>query len=171
MIGMLVQSWAIPMTPQRSRMIQGIMTGIGFLGAGGIISVRGLTTAASIWTTASIGILIGIGFYFPALVTTLLTLGALTLLRLLEERLFHRYEMQLYVRQKRQGALHEPAILSLIKAHGFAPSSLSAYGAGEGRFLDYKVVLTTVDKNNSHRLIETLADDIRFVEFGLVPLE
>src|SRR4051812_30353920 len=47
-----------------SRVIQGIMSGIGFLGAGGIIkegfSVRGLTTAASIWMTASIGVLIGV---------------------------------------------------------------------------------------------------------------
>ena len=58
---------------------------LGFLGAGGIIkegfSVRGLTTAASIWMTASIGVLIGVGFYFPALVTTLLTLGALSPIR------------------------------------------------------------------------------------------
>lgn len=157
------------------RIIQGVMSGIGFLGAGGIIkegfSVRGLTTAASIWMTASIGVLIGVGFYFPALVTTLLTLGALTLLRWLEERLLHRHKVQLYLRQNRQGALHEPAILSIIAAHGFAASSLSAYGASEGRFLDYKAVLTTVDQNNSHRLIETLADDTRFVEFGLVPLE
>src|SRR5204862_893755 len=49
-----------------TRMAQGIMTGIGFLGAGVIIkegfSVRGLTTAASIWITAAIGILAGIGF-------------------------------------------------------------------------------------------------------------
>ena len=166
---------AHPYDVSASRIIQGIMTGIGFLGAGGIIkegfSVRGLTTAASIWMTASIGILIGVEFYFPALVTTLLTLGALTLLRWLEERLFHRHEVQLYLRQRRQGALHEPAILSIIAAHGFAASSLSAYGASEGRFLDYKAVLTTADKNNSRRLIETLADDARFVEFGLVPLD
>ena len=51
-----------------TRMAQGIMTGIGFLGAGVIfkegLTVRGLTTAASIWITAAIGILIGIGFYF-----------------------------------------------------------------------------------------------------------
>jgi putative Mg2+ transporter-C (MgtC) family protein len=50
-----------------TRMAQGIMTGIGFLGAGVImregLSVRGLTTAASIWITAGIGILVGIGFY------------------------------------------------------------------------------------------------------------
>ena len=53
-----------------TRMAQGIMTGIGFLGAGVImregLTVRGLTTAASIWTTAGIGVLIGVGFYFPA---------------------------------------------------------------------------------------------------------
>src|SRR4029434_7555006 len=56
-----------------TRMAQGIMTGIGFLGAGVIIkeglSVRGLTTAASIWITAAIGILAGIGFYFPLVFT------------------------------------------------------------------------------------------------------
>ena len=53
-----------------TRMAQGIMTGIGFLGAGVIfkegLTVRGLTTAASIWVTAAIGILVGIGFWFAA---------------------------------------------------------------------------------------------------------
>jgi putative Mg2+ transporter-C (MgtC) family protein len=55
-----------------TRMAQGIMTGIGFLGAGVIfkegLTIRGLTTAASIWTTAAIGILVGIGFWLPAIV-------------------------------------------------------------------------------------------------------
>ena len=54
-----------------TRVAQGIMTGIGFIGAGAIIKdgliVRGLTTAASIWITAAIGVLVGIGFYFPAM--------------------------------------------------------------------------------------------------------
>jgi putative Mg2+ transporter-C (MgtC) family protein len=72
---------AIRMDP--TRMAQGIMTGVGFLGTGVIfkegLSVRGLTTAASIWMTASIGILVGIGFWFPAIcgtITSLLVLGA-----------------------------------------------------------------------------------------------
>jgi putative Mg2+ transporter-C (MgtC) family protein len=166
---------AQPYDVSASRMIQGIMSGIGFLGAGGILkegfSVRGLTTAASIWMTASIGILIGVGFYFPALITTLLTLSILTLLRWLEGRVLHRHEVQLYLRQNRQGALHEPAIRSIIAAHGFTTLSVSAYGSGEGRFVDYKAVLTTEDKRNGHRLLETLTDDRRFVEFSLVPLE
>ena len=53
-----------------TRMAQGIMTGIGFLGAGVIFkegaTVRGLTTAATIWITSAIGVLIGVGFYFAA---------------------------------------------------------------------------------------------------------
>src|SRR6267378_2097441 len=61
-----------------TRMAQGIMTGIGFLGAGVImkegLTIRGLTTAASIWITAAIGIMIGVGFYFPAGISTAMTL-------------------------------------------------------------------------------------------------
>src|SRR6188768_699460 len=74
-----------------TRMAQGIMTGIGFLGAGVIfkegLTVRGLPTAASIWITAAIGILVGIGFYFPAVMATLLTLGTLSLFRWIEARM------------------------------------------------------------------------------------
>src|ERR1700750_327107 len=74
-----------------TRMAQGIMTGIGFFGAGVIVkegaSVRGLTTAASIWITAAIGILAGVGFYFPVVIATVLTLGTLSLFRLIEARM------------------------------------------------------------------------------------
>ena len=74
-----------------TRMAQGIMTGIGFLGAGVImrdgLTVRGLTTAASIWITAGIGILVGIGFYFPAVLTTVLSLGALAGFRWIERHI------------------------------------------------------------------------------------
>src|SRR5256885_6810125 len=71
-----------------TRMAQGIMTGIGFLGAGVIfkegLTVRGLTTAASIWITAAIGILLGIGFYFAATVGAIATLAVLAAFRFIE---------------------------------------------------------------------------------------
>ena len=58
------------------------MTGIGFLGAGVIVkeglNVRGLTTAASIWITAAIGILAGVGLYLPLVVSVILTLAVLS---------------------------------------------------------------------------------------------
>src|SRR3954453_3329579 len=73
-----------------TRMAQGIMTGIGFLGAGVIfkegLTVRGLTTAASIWVTAAIGILVGIGFWFAAVVGAIAALIVLALFRYIEAR-------------------------------------------------------------------------------------
>jgi len=66
-----------------SRVIQGMITGIGFLGAGTILihgkDVRGLATAASIWGMAAIGIVIGMGIYFEAVIATLLFLLVLKL--------------------------------------------------------------------------------------------
>lgn len=57
--------------PDLTRVIQGILTGIGFLCAGVImregLNISGLTTAASIWTASVIGVLIGVGFYFAAI--------------------------------------------------------------------------------------------------------
>src|SRR5438309_4092943 len=90
-----------------TRMAQGIMTGIGFLGAGVIfkegLTVRGLTTAASIWTTAAIGILIGIGFYFAATVGAAATLTILAAFRFLEQRLpaeFYAHHMIRFAREE-----------------------------------------------------------------------
>src|SRR5881296_3427856 len=79
---------AVPLDAIRTdptRMAQGIMTGIGFLGAGVIfkegLTVRGLTTAASIWVTAAIGILLGIGFYFAATLGAAATIAILAAFR------------------------------------------------------------------------------------------
>src|SRR5262252_3130313 len=71
-----------------TRVAQGIMTGIGFLGAGVIfregLTVRGLTTAASIWVTAAIGIVVGVGFYFVAVLGAVAALVVLALFLALE---------------------------------------------------------------------------------------
>jgi len=70
-----------------TRIAAQIVTGIGFLGAGAIIreglSVRGLTTAGSLWVVAAIGMAAGAGYYWPAVVATALTIFALWPLRLL----------------------------------------------------------------------------------------
>ena len=70
----------------QARVAAGIVTGIGFLGAGAIIrrsegGVKGLTTAATIWITAGIGMAAGSGMYIIASVTTLLVLAVLLLPR------------------------------------------------------------------------------------------
>jgi len=78
-----------------SRIAAQIVTGIGFLGAGAIIreglSVRGLTTAASLWVSAAIGMAAGAGYYEAAVAATALTLFALWPLRLFAFRLVERW--------------------------------------------------------------------------------
>jgi putative Mg2+ transporter-C (MgtC) family protein len=82
-----------------SRVIQGILTGVGFLGAGVILRdpaghVTGLTTAATIWVCAVLGLVCGLGYWFVLGITVALTTIILLLGRPLErlaERLFHRH--------------------------------------------------------------------------------
>jgi putative Mg2+ transporter-C (MgtC) family protein len=77
-----------------TRIAAQIVTGIGFLGAGAIIrhgwSVRGLTTAASLWVVAAIGIASGAGYYSAAVITTVLVLVSLWPLRILAYHFFER---------------------------------------------------------------------------------
>jgi putative Mg2+ transporter-C (MgtC) family protein len=75
-----------------SRVIQGIVTGIGFLGAGSILKVadehriRGLTSAAGIWMTAAIGVTVGLGMLGLAILAAILTLIVLSVLTRFEAR-------------------------------------------------------------------------------------
>ena len=76
-----------------SRVLQGIVAGIGFLGAGAIIKlnekeqIKGLTTAATIWSTAAIGVAAGLGLAITAAVATLLALAILALLPRVERHI------------------------------------------------------------------------------------
>ena len=76
-----------------------IVTGIGFLGAGAIIrqglSIRGLTTAATLWVVAAIGLASGAGYYSAAIITTGVTLVALGPLRIAARRVTSRFRGEL----------------------------------------------------------------------------
>ncbi len=71
-----------------ARVAAGIVTGIGFIGAGMIFreenKVRGLTTAAEVWVMGAIGIAVGIGYYFAALATTLIVIFILIPMKYVE---------------------------------------------------------------------------------------
>jgi putative Mg2+ transporter-C (MgtC) family protein len=79
-----------------TRIAAGVITGIGFLGAGAIIrereGVKGLTTAASLWVVAGIGLAMGCGFYSAGLYTTVLVLISLVFLRQLENKILGKDE-------------------------------------------------------------------------------
>ena len=75
---------------EQADVLQGLMTGIGFVGAGAIIkhsgSVSGLATAAALWTTGAIGAAVAYGFYALAIVLSLTNLFILAITRKLERR-------------------------------------------------------------------------------------
>ena len=79
---------AFTTNPDPTRVVQGIVTGVGFLGAGVILhegfSTRGLTSAASIWFSAAIGVMIGVGFYLAAIALALAAVFCMTLLNRFE---------------------------------------------------------------------------------------
>jgi len=155
-----------------TRMGQGIMTGIGFLGAGVIVkermTVRGLTTAGSIWMTAAIGILIGVGFYFAAALATLLTMGTLSLFRLIESRLPALYYGRIQVRMPSETALSEEEISGIIRDHDFRPSDPSYHLTSKGNLYEFKMTVRTRNTNNFSKLAEALAANRNIQEFDLM---
>lgn len=156
-----------------TRMAQGIMTGIGFLGAGVImregLTVRGLTTAASIWTTAGIGILAGIGFYFPAALATALALGTLALFRWIEARMPAQIYAQFHVRFTRGNAMSEPELRGLVKGLGFTVANLHYRLEDGGRYLEYRMVLQCSAQTQLQQLVETLEKLPIIYEFRVSP--
>jgi putative Mg2+ transporter-C (MgtC) family protein len=156
-----------------TRMAQGIMTGIGFLGAGAIIkegfSVRGLTTAASIWITAAIGILTGIGFYFAALIGTVLVIGTLSTFRWIEARLPTETYAIFSVRFRREASMTEPALRELIQSTGFSLHNLSYRLHGDLAQFEYRMVLRTLDAGNARVLSDKLTADASVLEFRIAP--
>lgn len=158
-------AWHTPSTVSRAtldptRMAQGIMTGIGFLGAGAIIkdglTVRGLTTAGSIWTTAAIGVLIGIGFYFPATLALALTLGTLSAFRWLETQIPAQFYAHFSIRFAPDAVLSEPEMRELVAKHGFTIANLSYRLDRLDEFFEYSMVIRTNRADNARAFSETL---------------
>ncbi len=96
------------------RMAAGVITGIGFLGAGTILHARGtiagLTTATTLWVVAGLGLVIGAGYYVPALLYTGLTIATLILFRRIEESYLRKAQFQYHVKFKER-----PYILSSLR--------------------------------------------------------
>ncbi|MDH5691660.1 MAG: MgtC/SapB family protein [Gammaproteobacteria bacterium] len=156
-----------------TRMAQGLMTGIGFLGAGVIMkerfTIRGLTTAASIWVTASIGILIGMGFYFPALLATVLALGVLSLFRWFERRLPTLTFANLSVHTARRSSLSLDDLREILDYLNCKVSVLSYHLENEGKQIKYEMTLSTRNGDNFDRLAQTLGQVEEIEKFSVMP--
>ena len=153
-----------------TRMAQGIMTGIGFLGAGVIfkegLTVRGLTTAASIWVTAAIGILVGIGFWYPAILGAVGVLLVLAIFRFIERRLPSEFYAHHMLRFKRNQVMGEAEVQKMIHAHGFTIANLSSRLTEGGQQFEYRMTIKSRDRKNAEKLSNHLRGLPKSSNFG-----
>ena len=156
-----------------TRMAQGIMTGIGFLGAGVImragLNIRGLTTAASIWITAAIGIVLGVGLYVAGLATAAATIGVLSAFRWVEQRTPTMHYARLTVRFPRSEHLDQPEVEALVAHHHVDAARPSYHLEDQGRTYRYEMVVRTRDPAHYAHLSEALRAQQRVLEFSIEP--
>ncbi|SDM03111.1 putative Mg2+ transporter-C (MgtC) family protein [Modicisalibacter muralis] len=157
-----------------TRMAQGIMTGIGFLGAGVIfkegLTVHGLTTAASIWITSALGILFGVGFLLPAVVATVATLLTLSIFRWVEDLLPSEYYADHQLSYLIDAVPEEEQVRELLKQHGCLVKTMRYRLMEHGSVFQYHMVLQTHDRRNLVKLAEYLRHhQSNVLEFQLAP--
>jgi putative Mg2+ transporter-C (MgtC) family protein len=134
-----------------ARLAAQVVSGIGFLGAGAILrygtSVKGLTTAASLWTNAMVGLAVGAGHYFAAVATTVMLLAILVLLNVLEKKWIRGYEtITVSVT-----ALHNPGLLeNLVEMLGSLKKKVLSISMESD---------LTEDSYTARVVVKTIADD------------
>lgn len=110
-------------SPDPTRVIQGIVTGIGFLCAGVIMregfNISGLTTAASLWASSVIGILVGVGFYAAAMMLALLCAVSMVWISKLEGWLPARQAVAIGLKFDKDFLPSESILNKIANAHGY----------------------------------------------------
>ncbi|MGE5529766.1 MAG: MgtC/SapB family protein [Patescibacteria group bacterium] len=154
-----VYGFAPSWTRDPARLAAQVISGIGFLGAGTIlregITVKGLTTAASLWVVAGIGLAIGSGFYLGAVVTTALAVMSLFFLEKLEKRYISPRALTLEAEiEDRPGQLG--TMCSAIGLHGLSIRHIEMERDGETGTV---VVIVQVEGRQANPA--ALLDDLR----------
>ncbi|MEW6372243.1 MAG: MgtC/SapB family protein [Pseudomonadota bacterium] len=145
-----------------TRVMQGVVTGIGFLGAGVIMregfNISGLTTAASIWGSSVIGILVGVGFYLAAMGLAFFAAMIMIYLNRVEAVLPSRRAVAVMLRFKedflpKEDALREAALERGYQIAGSSLTILASNGRQEWRF-----VALALSRHNRATLTELAAE-------------
>ncbi len=141
-----------------TRVIQGIVTGIGFLGAGVImrdgLNISGLTTAASIWTCSAIGIMVGVGFYGAAIMLTLLSALCMMWISKLEGWLPSRPAIAVTLEFQKDFVPQEHTLRDVAYAHGYDIASGSFSIRSSNEKLEWRFVAIALGKNRGAAMNE-----------------
>ena len=149
-----------------------VISGIGFLGVGTILitgnmQVKGLTTAAGLWSTAAVGICVGVGFYPAAILATLLLVFVIVLLHKLDNVFFaHSADLEVYL--EIIGAENINKTVGKIKTLGYRISEMDIHAAKSGtpNAIGVEMTLKTVGKRNKEMLVSNI-QAIECVSFAI----
>lgn len=141
-----------------TRIIQGIVTGIGFLGAGVIMkegfNISGLTTAASLWAASVIGVMVGVGFYAAAILLSMLSAASMIWISKVESMLPSRHAVAVMMQFKKSVSPDLNQIKQFALAHGYQFASGSVGISGEGGMMRWNFVLIALSKSSGRPLTE-----------------
>ena len=148
-----------------------VVSGIGFLGAGAIIrlgnNVRGLTTAASIWFVAAVGLAIGGGMFLVAGCAVVLGLITLILLRVFEKRVFPSARFKLLEVSYRDNSPNTKEVLNIVKVAHISTQSVDVIHGSKTKGTKLRLLVrvpVTVDIASIARSIKKSADNVGKVE-------
>lgn len=153
------------------RMAHGVLTGIGFL-CGGVIfregfGVRGLTTAASLWMTASLGILFGVGFYALAIAGAVATVCVLAAVRASETILPQRRYANVKVRFRRAAAISQQDFTDRLSSAGLRAATVQQ--RMESDSVEYGTTISGVNEERMDRFTSQLRSDSAVIGFDYMP--
>jgi putative Mg2+ transporter-C (MgtC) family protein len=135
-----------------TRVIQGIVTGIGFLGAGVImrdgLNISGLTTAASIWTCSAIGIMVGVGFYASAIMLTILSALCMMWISKVESWLPSRPAIAVTLEFQKNFVPLENTLREVVYSNGYEVASGSFAIRSSNEKLEWHFVAIALSKNS-----------------------
>jgi putative Mg2+ transporter-C (MgtC) family protein len=154
-----VYSGRAPIDP--ARLAAGVVTGIGFMGAGTIMrykaSVRGLTTATSLWVVAGIGLAVGSGMYFGAIATTLIAIVALMFFSRLEHVMIRKNWYKTIIIETEDGLEQLKRIRETLSEYGSEIHDLEADRSKDGLHIILRFNLKLTTSQHDTQLIEDVA--------------
>lgn len=162
-------------TANPARLIAQIVSGIGFLGAGTIVVTRhfvtGLTTAASLWVTAALGIVIGMGYYDIALPASFLVILVLIILeRLLKFNHVKQVEIKYYNRRKTIQFLRQYFRKNKINIEHYSFHMNKADKEGDNKIYTTIFTLKMPKAITFEKMLDQLSENSDIVQINLVTL-
>lgn len=156
----------VPVGLDPSRTIQGVVTGIGFLGAGVIMkdgfSISGLTTAASLWASSAIGILVGVGFYAAAILLAFLSAACMIWVSRLEMWLPARQAVSVTMQFSEGVLVSESAIRRLAFERGYEVAASTMIITYKDKLAEWKFVAVALDRKQATSINELANELLRF---------